>query len=110
VSEEPYQITERGDPRDRIANQRELPPARAATCSVPGCLTIAEPAGQCQRHVMEERRSQGLCANCGGTRERQPVWNQITNRQLRRAGVPVWQMVCTQCGRAQRPYPEEDPS
>ena len=99
-------ITERGDPRDRISNQHELPPSRAATCSEPGCLTIAEPEGRCQRHIMEHRRAEGLCANCGGARTREPVWNSITNRQQRREGVPVWQMVCTVCGRAQRAFAE----
>jgi hypothetical protein len=76
-----------------------------APCSVPGCITIAEEEGRCQRHIMEARRAEGLCANCGGAREREPVWNQITNRQQRRGGQPVYQMVCQQCGRRQRPFP-----
>jgi hypothetical protein len=29
VTDEPYQVTERGDPRDRIANQREYTPSGA---------------------------------------------------------------------------------
>ena len=43
MSDEPYQITERGDPRDRIANQRPLFDVDRTTdtrCPLPGCHAI----------------------------------------------------------------------
>lgn len=75
-----------------------------AQCSVPGCLRIADADGQCTHHMMAGRRQAGLCANCGGTRVRVPVMNDLTGVQLRRgtARDPVWQWHCTSCGRTQR--------
>lgn len=47
MTDDPYQITERGDPRDRIANQREAPTlfdvtrTTATRCSVCGAVRDA---------------------------------------------------------------------
>ncbi len=75
-----------------------------AQCGVAGCLRIAEEGGRCTHHVMAGRRQAGLCANCGGARERIPVINALTGLQLRRGTDrdPVWQWRCTSCGRTQR--------
>jgi hypothetical protein len=53
---------------------------------------------------MAWRRGMGLCANCGGERERVAVINALTGKQLRRGAgrLPVWQMRCVGCGRVQR--------
>jgi len=80
----------------------------APSCSRPGCLRIAEPEGLCAPHKAAERRSRGLCANCGSPREWRPVMNALTGKQRRRNGLPVWQMVCQGCGRAQRPFAESE--
>lgn len=55
----------------------------------------------------KERRRRGLCADCGGVRGRLPVANELTGRQLRRYGVPVWQRRCDGCGRTETPFAED---
>jgi len=73
-------------------------------CSHPGCHRIRRDHPLCPHHLMLWRRGTGLCANCGGARERVPVINDLTGRQLRRGSgrLPVWQMRCCACGRLQR--------
>jgi len=86
---------------------------RSLQCTHPGCLAIAPDGPLCAQHLLLWRRGMGLCPNCGGARERRPVTNELTGRQLRRGPrrLHVWQQVCTQCGRGQRPYTEkEDPA
>lgn len=76
------------------------------TCSVYGCLRIADQGEVCSYHLQMSRREAGLCANCGGEREQVPVMNDLLGRQLMRYGQPVWAMRCTRCGREQRRYVE----
>lgn len=65
------------------------------------CSRIAAAGGVCQHHIMQARRSAGLCANCGKERARRPVMNSLTGLQLRRKGSAAWEMVCVGCGRVQ---------
>lgn len=86
-----------------------LPSMRSAiTCTRPGCVRLADQGEVCSYHLQQSRREAGLCANCGGERERTPVLNELLGRQQVRYGQLVWAMRCTRCGRMQRPYVEKE--
>ncbi len=88
--------------------------ARTATCPLPGCISIADPAprkdwenpGFCAKHRQQARQRAGACLNCGGELEAVPETNLLTGRQLRRDGELVDILVCAErCGYSRRPRP-----
>ncbi len=91
---------------------------QAQACSLPGCISIADPAvrqpwedaGYCAKHRQQARQRAGACLNCGGRLRAIPEVNALTGRQLRRNGELVELLVCDDgCGYTRRPRPPRRP-
>jgi hypothetical protein len=88
------------------------------TCPVPGCLDISDPAPRregedatlCARHRQQDRTRRGVCLNCGAPLVSTPEMNELTGRQLRRKGEPVYNLTCAEhCGYQRRTRPQRRP-
>lgn len=83
----------------------------ASTCGYPGCAALAnpiprkddEPEGYCALHLKADRRRRRVCLNCGSALASVPEMNELTGRQLKRNGEPVFQLSCAdECGYRKR--------